>query len=60
LTPDSAYVKSDGEWLARSIVQGFFLAPIESLPEVSVTDVVCGSMLALQGIINIVATVLYT
>ncbi|KAK5044730.1 hypothetical protein LTR84_010504 [Exophiala bonariae] len=35
----SAYVKSNGEWLARSVVQGFFLAPIESLPEVSVTDV---------------------
>lgn len=40
LTANSAYVKSNGEWLARSIVQGFFLAPIESLPEVSVTDVV--------------------
>ncbi|KAL6239350.1 hypothetical protein BDW75DRAFT_250861 [Aspergillus navahoensis] len=33
------YVRSNGEWLARSIVTGFFLAPIEALPEVSVTDV---------------------
>ncbi|KAF2844716.1 MFS transporter-like protein [Plenodomus tracheiphilus IPT5] len=34
-----AYVKSDGEWTARCIVMGFFLAPIEALPEISVTDV---------------------
>ncbi|RDW81731.1 putative MFS transporter [Aspergillus mulundensis] len=33
------YVKSNGEWIARSVVMGFFLAPIEALPEVSVTDV---------------------
>ncbi|KAL4902562.1 hypothetical protein BDW74DRAFT_169459 [Aspergillus multicolor] len=33
------YVKSNGEWIARSVVTGFFLAPIEALPEVSVTDV---------------------
>ncbi|KAL2831843.1 major facilitator superfamily domain-containing protein [Aspergillus cavernicola] len=33
------YVRSNGEWIARSIVTGFFLAPIEALPEVSVTDV---------------------
>ncbi|KAI1621677.1 major facilitator superfamily domain-containing protein [Exophiala viscosa] len=35
----SAYVKSDGEWLAKCIVQGFFNAPIEALPEISVTDI---------------------
>ncbi|KAL3449110.1 MFS transporter [Aspergillus insuetus] len=35
----SPYVKSDGEWIGRSILFGFFLAPIEALPEVSVTDV---------------------
>ncbi|KAJ0421069.1 kinase-like domain-containing protein [Aspergillus carlsbadensis] len=33
------YVRSNGEWIARSILTGFFLAPIEALPEVSVTDV---------------------
>ncbi|KAL5337845.1 kinase-like domain-containing protein [Aspergillus crustosus] len=33
------YVRSNGEWIARSIITGFFLAPIEALPEVSVTDV---------------------
>jgi MFS family permease len=36
----SAYVKSDGEWIAKCIIQGFFNAPIEALPEISVTDVV--------------------
>ncbi|EXJ60027.1 serine/threonine kinase 16 [Cladophialophora yegresii CBS 114405] len=35
----SAYVTSNGEWIAKCIVQGFFNAPIEALPEVSVTDV---------------------
>ncbi|KAL2678565.1 hypothetical protein Neosp_009313 [[Neocosmospora] mangrovei] len=34
-----AYVKSNGEWLARCIIQGFFIAPIEALPEISVTDI---------------------
>ncbi|KAH6643514.1 major facilitator superfamily domain-containing protein [Boeremia exigua] len=35
----SAYVKSDGEWIARCIVMGFFTAPIEALPEISIADV---------------------
>ncbi|EXJ85681.1 serine/threonine kinase 16 [Capronia coronata CBS 617.96] len=34
-----AYVKSNGEWIAKCILQGFFIAPIEALPEISVTDV---------------------
>ncbi|KAL2854267.1 kinase-like domain-containing protein [Aspergillus pseudoustus] len=33
------HVRSNGEWIARSVITGFFLAPIEALPEVSVTDV---------------------
>ncbi|KAL4957812.1 MFS general substrate transporter [Aspergillus filifer] len=33
------YVKSNGEWIARSVITGFVLAPIEALPEVTVTDV---------------------
>ncbi|GAB1212822.1 hypothetical protein ATERTT37_001970 [Aspergillus terreus] len=33
------YIKSNGEWIGRSILCGFFIAPIEALPEVSVTDV---------------------
>lgn len=36
----SSYVKSDGEWLAKCIIQGFFISPIEALPEISVTDIV--------------------
>jgi MFS family permease len=39
LTSSSAYVKSDGEWIARSLVTGFFVAPVEALPEISVTDI---------------------
>lgn len=35
----SAYVKSNGEWTARCIVMGFFVAPVEALPEINVTDV---------------------
>ncbi|KAK5058896.1 hypothetical protein LTR84_011160 [Exophiala bonariae] len=35
----SPYVRSDGEWIARCIVMGFFIAPIEALPEISVTDI---------------------
>lgn len=39
----SPYTRSDGEWIAKNIVAGFFGAPIEALPEVSVTDVVSTS-----------------
>ncbi|KAF4962106.1 hypothetical protein FSARC_9791 [Fusarium sarcochroum] len=35
----SAYVSSNGEWIAKCIIQGFFVAPIEALPEISVTDI---------------------
>jgi MFS family permease len=35
----SAYCTSNGEWIARCIVMGFFAAPIEALPEICVTDV---------------------
>lgn len=33
------YAKGNGQWIARSILAGFFAAPIEALPEISVTDV---------------------
>jgi MFS family permease len=33
------YTKSNGTWIASKILQGFFGAPIESLCEISVTDV---------------------
>ncbi|KAI5207719.1 MFS general substrate transporter [Aureobasidium subglaciale] len=33
------YTKSNGQWIANKILQGFFGAPIESLCEISVTDV---------------------
>ncbi|KAI5240011.1 MFS general substrate transporter [Aureobasidium subglaciale] len=33
------HAKSEGEWLARCVIQGFFGAPVEGLPEISVTDI---------------------
>lgn len=35
------HVRSSGEWYAAKILQGIFGAPIESLAEVTVSDVVC-------------------
>lgn len=34
------YIKQNGEWIAAKLLQGFFGAPIESLAEISVSDVV--------------------
>ncbi|KAI7764030.1 hypothetical protein LZL87_006412 [Fusarium oxysporum] len=34
-----AYVSSNGEWIAKCIIHGFFIAPIEALPEISITDI---------------------
>ncbi|PLN82855.1 MFS general substrate transporter [Aspergillus taichungensis] len=33
------FVRNNGQWIGRSILAGFFTAPIEALPEVAVTDV---------------------
>ncbi|KAI8716441.1 hypothetical protein NCS52_00938000 [Fusarium sp. LHS14.1] len=33
------HIWTNGQWLGRSILTGFFIAPIEALPEISVTDV---------------------
>ena len=33
------YTKSNGQWIASKVLQGFFGAPIESLCEISVTDI---------------------
>ncbi|KAL2678828.1 hypothetical protein Neosp_009580 [[Neocosmospora] mangrovei] len=33
------HIRTNGQWLGRSILTGFFIAPIEALPEISVTDV---------------------
>lgn len=33
------YAEGNGQWIAKNILQGFFAAPIEALPEVSVADV---------------------
>lgn len=34
----SPYAKGNGQWIARNIAIGFFAAPIEALPETSITD----------------------
>jgi MFS family permease len=34
------YAHGNGQWIAKCVVSGIFAAPIEALPEVSVTDVV--------------------
>ena len=35
----SPYTQGNGQWIAKNILGGFFAAPIEALPELSVTDV---------------------
>ncbi|CAI6091727.1 unnamed protein product [Clonostachys chloroleuca] len=38
-TVSSAYITSNGQWIAKCILQGFFIAPIEALPEIAITDI---------------------
>jgi MFS family permease len=49
------YTKTNGQWIASKILQGFFGAPIESLCEISVTDIYFtherGGYLALYGLL---------
>ncbi|KAF3009667.1 hypothetical protein E8E13_008151 [Curvularia kusanoi] len=35
----SPYVRTDGEWIARSVLLGFFGGPYDALPEVSIADI---------------------
>ena len=37
------YTKTNGQWIASKLLQGFFGAPVESLCEISVTDIACPS-----------------
>lgn len=39
LTLWGPFAKGNGQWIAKSILSGFFAAPIEALPEISVSDV---------------------
>lgn len=39
MTVWSPYARGSGQWIARCIVCGFVAAPIESLPETSITDI---------------------
>jgi MFS family permease len=40
----SANAKSNGTWIATRMLIGFFGAPVESLAEVCIADVVCSSL----------------
>lgn len=53
LTGSRPYAKNNGQWIARSVLLGFFEGPIEALPETSVTDVVSIYNLISQGIYTI-------
>ena len=35
------YTNNNGQWIASKLLQGFFGAPLESLCEISVTDIAC-------------------
>ncbi|TFA98379.1 hypothetical protein CCMA1212_009875 [Trichoderma ghanense] len=35
----SPFAKGQGQWIARNVVAGFVAAPIEALPETSITDI---------------------
>ncbi|KAL6864634.1 major facilitator superfamily domain-containing protein [Trichoderma novae-zelandiae] len=35
----SPYAKGQGQWIARNVIAGFVAAPIEALPETSITDI---------------------
>ena len=35
------YTNTNGQWIASKLLQGFFGAPVESLCEISVTDIAC-------------------
>lgn len=39
LTLWGPYAKGNGQWIAKNVLGGFFGAPIEALPEISVSDV---------------------
>jgi MFS family permease len=50
----AAHVKTNGQWIANKLLQGFFGAPVESLVEISLTDMYFtherGLYLALYGV----------
>jgi hypothetical protein len=50
-----AYIKTNGDLIALKLLQGFVGAPVESLPEISLTDIYCqherGTYIALYGLV---------
>lgn len=43
------YTSTNGQWIASKLLQGFFGAPVESLCEISVTDIACHSVKMLSA-----------
>ena len=43
------YTNTNGQWIASKLLQGFFGAPVESLCEISVTDIACHSAQAISA-----------
>lgn len=56
LKQTSPYANTNGQWIARNVIQGFFTAPIEALPEITVTDVVRLMIRPNQSTIDICST----
>ena len=51
------HAKTNGQWIANKVIQGFFGAPIESLCEMSVSDVVSqGCLQTLLSMTNLCST----
>lgn len=48
----SPYANTNGQWIARNVISGFFTAPIEALPEITVTDVVCLMVQSIRTILD--------
>ena len=46
------YTNTNGQWIVSKLLQGFFGAPVESLCEISVTDIACHSARTLLGTLS--------
>lgn len=54
------YTKTNGQWIASKLLQGFFGAPIESLCEISVADIVCHPATKKLFVYILISLVFYT
>ena len=54
------YTKTNGQWIASKLLQGFFGAPVESLCEISVTDIASPSSQPLSTTCSDSSSILHT